>query len=57
MDVKRSLLEDIKLNSFNDTDSPKDGGEVTAKRSTGMATIREKETNTPKIIWAEGIRK
>jgi hypothetical protein len=32
-----------KLNNFNGTDSPKDGGE-TAKRGTGMATIREKET-------------
>jgi len=34
---------------------PKDGGGETTKRSTGMATIREKKTRQTQT-WAEGIR-
>jgi hypothetical protein len=29
----------------------------TTKRSTGMATIRERKRGRPKLIWAEGIRR
>jgi hypothetical protein len=36
-------VEDIKTNNSNGTDSSKDGGAEPAKRSTGMAAIREKE--------------
>jgi hypothetical protein len=37
-------------------DSPKDGGGETAKRGTGMATVREKETRQTETYRAEGIR-
>jgi hypothetical protein len=35
---------------------PNDGGGETTKRSTGMATIREKETRQTQTYRAEGIR-
>jgi hypothetical protein len=55
MNVTRSLLDDIKTKlNFNGTDSPKDGGGETAKRGTGMATIREKETMLTQIYLGEG---
>jgi hypothetical protein len=43
MNVTRSLLDDVKKKQSNGTDSPKDGGGETAKRGTGMATVRGKE--------------
>jgi hypothetical protein len=36
------------------TDSPKDGGGETTKRSTGMATIREKETRQTQTYLGGG---
>jgi hypothetical protein len=37
-------------------DSPKGGEGETAKRGTGMATVREKETRQTETYGAEGIR-
>jgi hypothetical protein len=45
-----------KRNNSNGTDSPKDGVGVTAKRGTGMVTVRGKETRQTQTYRAEGIR-
>jgi hypothetical protein len=54
--MTRSLLKDIKPNSFNGTDSAKGGAGETAKRGTGMATVRGVEARQTQTYRAEGIR-